>query len=104
MRKTILKDLIKIVVGFILCYLVSGVMNFLVGITLSKLTDSNSITMEHAREILESIIVIYLGFLVSLIIIGILIVFDFIRGNKSNMFWKLILIGLFYVSFEFGLI
>lgn len=104
MRKSFLSNLLKIAIGFVLCHLISLVVNYLIGYSLFELSESNLITIERTRTILEFYVITYLGFLIPLIIIAVLIFIDFLKGNKSNILWKLILIVLFYLSFEFRII
>lgn len=104
MKKPIIKNTVKIILGFILCYLISGLVNYFVGYTLFELSESNLITIERTHAVLEFYVITYLGFLIPLIIIGILIIKDFFKDKKENVLWKVILIVLFYLTFEFNVI
>ena len=99
MKKPIIKNTVKIILGYVLCNLISGLANLFTGIFLA-----NKSSIEESKEILDSILVSYLGFIIPLIILGLLIVMDFLKDKKENVLWKVILIVLFYLTFEFNII
>lgn len=99
--KKILYIILKIILGLIACRVLIGIVNYVIGYVLHSLNDNEVITMEEAAELLNSNLIIYLPFIVILIVFLINISWDFFKNNKHNILWKMIVLILTYILFEF---
>lgn len=98
--KKVLSIILKIILGLIVCRVIIGIANYVIGYILYSLVDNKTITMEEASELLKSNFIIYLPFIVIFIVFLISLSWDFFKNNKHNILWKTIVLILTYILFE----
>jgi hypothetical protein len=102
--KNILLSILKIIVGFIICQIIIVITNYIIGFSLFYLSDKDFISMEQMAYLLNSFFIIYLPFILITIIIGIIILRDYLKDNKLEILWKLLVLIICYVFFELRII
>ena len=102
--KILFLNIFKVIVGLIICQVIIAILNYLIGFGFFYLVDEAVISMERMAGLLNSFFIIYLPFILITVIIGGIIIRDYLRNKKSDILWKLIVLIICYVFFEYRII